>query len=89
VVDLMRAKRRPGESYSEVILRLVEMKTSDLNNLCEWGPLRSLRAERVRLRRQPRIGRFTADKAVIVSDLLMRTFNVGPLRGSFHQTYHA
>jgi hypothetical protein len=30
VVDRMRAIRRPGESYSEVILRLVELKTSDL-----------------------------------------------------------
>jgi hypothetical protein len=30
VVDRMRAMRRPGESYSEVILRLVELKTSDL-----------------------------------------------------------
>ena len=29
VVDRMRAMRRPGESYSEVILRLVELKTSD------------------------------------------------------------
>jgi predicted CopG family antitoxin len=30
VVDRMKATRRPGESYSEVILRLVELKTSDL-----------------------------------------------------------
>jgi hypothetical protein len=30
VVDRMRAMRRPGKSYSEVILRLVELKTSDL-----------------------------------------------------------
>ncbi len=30
VVDRMRAMRRAGESYSEVILRLVELKTSDL-----------------------------------------------------------
>jgi hypothetical protein len=30
VVDRMRAIRRPGESYSEVMLRLVELKTSDL-----------------------------------------------------------
>jgi predicted CopG family antitoxin len=30
VIDRMRATRRPGESYSEVILRLVELKTSDL-----------------------------------------------------------
>ena len=30
VVDRMRAMRRPGESYSEVILRLVELKTSDV-----------------------------------------------------------
>jgi predicted CopG family antitoxin len=29
VVDRMRAMRRPGESYSEVILRLVELETSD------------------------------------------------------------
>jgi hypothetical protein len=28
VVDRMRAMRRPGESYSEVILRLVELKTA-------------------------------------------------------------
>jgi predicted CopG family antitoxin len=26
----MRAMRRPGESYSEIILRLVELKTSDV-----------------------------------------------------------
>ena len=30
VVDRMRAIRRPSESYSEVMLRLVELKTSDL-----------------------------------------------------------
>jgi hypothetical protein len=30
VVNRMRAMRRPGESYSEVILRLVELETSDL-----------------------------------------------------------
>jgi len=30
VVDRMRAMRRPGESYSEVILKLVELKASDL-----------------------------------------------------------
>ena len=30
VVDRMRAMRRPGESYSQVILRLVELETSDL-----------------------------------------------------------
>jgi predicted CopG family antitoxin len=30
VVDRLRAVRRPGESYSEVILKLVELKTSDL-----------------------------------------------------------
>jgi hypothetical protein len=30
VIDRMRAMRRPGESYSEVILRLVELKTSDV-----------------------------------------------------------
>jgi hypothetical protein len=42
-----------------------------------------------RLRRQPRVGGFTADSAVIVSDLPTRTFNDGPLRGSFRQTYHA
>ncbi len=30
VVDRMRAMRRSGESSSEVILRLVELKTSDL-----------------------------------------------------------
>ena len=29
VVDRMRAMRRPGESNSEVILRLVEPETSD------------------------------------------------------------
>jgi len=28
VVDRMRAVRRPGESYSHVLLRLVELKTS-------------------------------------------------------------
>jgi predicted CopG family antitoxin len=30
VVDRMRAMRRPGESYSRVILRLIELETSDL-----------------------------------------------------------
>jgi predicted CopG family antitoxin len=30
VVDRMKAMRRPGESYSDVILRLVELETSDL-----------------------------------------------------------
>jgi predicted CopG family antitoxin len=30
VADRLRAVRRPGESYSEVILRLVELETSDL-----------------------------------------------------------
>jgi hypothetical protein len=30
VIDRMRAMRGPGESYSEVILRLVELKTSDV-----------------------------------------------------------
>jgi hypothetical protein len=30
VVDRMRAMRRPGESYSQVILRLVELEASDL-----------------------------------------------------------
>src|SRR5580704_236158 len=35
VVDRMRAMRRPGESYSQVILRLVERETSDKKNrLC-------------------------------------------------------
>ena len=29
VVDRMRAMRRPGESYSHVILRLIELETSD------------------------------------------------------------
>jgi hypothetical protein len=31
VVDRMRAMPRPGESYTQVILRLVEQETSDLN----------------------------------------------------------
>ena len=30
IIDRMRAMRRPGESYSEVILRLVELKTGDV-----------------------------------------------------------
>jgi predicted CopG family antitoxin len=30
VVDRMRAMRRASESYSEVILRLVDLKASDL-----------------------------------------------------------
>ena len=42
-----------------------------------------------RLRRQPRVGRFTADAAAIASDLPTRTFNDGPLRDSFRQPYHA
>jgi hypothetical protein len=29
VIDRMRAIRRPGESYSHVLLRLVELETSD------------------------------------------------------------
>ena len=29
VVDRMRAMRRPGESYSQVILRLVELETRE------------------------------------------------------------
>jgi hypothetical protein len=29
VVDCIRAMRRPGESYSQVILRLVELETGD------------------------------------------------------------
>ncbi len=31
VVDRMRAMRRPGESYSAVILRLVELGTTEAN----------------------------------------------------------
>jgi predicted CopG family antitoxin len=30
VVDRMRAMRRPGESYSEVILRLVDLKGAEM-----------------------------------------------------------
>ena len=30
VVDHIRAMRRPSESYRDVILKLVELKTSDL-----------------------------------------------------------
>ena len=30
VVDRMRVMRKPGESYGEVILKLVELKTSDI-----------------------------------------------------------
>jgi hypothetical protein len=52
-------------------------------------PARFCDLESVRLRRQPRVDGFTADRAVIVSDLPTRTFNDGPLRGSFRQTYHA
>jgi len=29
VVDRMRAMRQPGESYSEVFLRLVDLRTTD------------------------------------------------------------
>jgi hypothetical protein len=29
VIDRMRAIRKPGESYSHVLLRLVELETSD------------------------------------------------------------
>ncbi len=36
VVDRMRAMRRPGESYSKVILRLVKLETSDLNKPCNY-----------------------------------------------------
>jgi hypothetical protein len=38
VVDRMRAMRRPGESYSEVILKLVELKTSDPKKSCASRP---------------------------------------------------
>ena len=41
-VDRMRALRRPGESYSEVILKLVELKTSDPKKAVRVGRLRSL-----------------------------------------------
>jgi hypothetical protein len=34
VVDRMRGMRRPGESYSEVILRLVELEMRDANRPC-------------------------------------------------------
>jgi hypothetical protein len=34
MVNRMRAVRRPGESYSEVILRLVELETTDANRPC-------------------------------------------------------
>ncbi len=36
VADRMRGMRRPGESYSQVILRLVELETSDLNKPCNY-----------------------------------------------------
>ena len=50
MVDRMRAMRRPGESYSEVILRLVELETSGV------GWLRGFAASKgFRLRRQLRI----------------------------------
>jgi hypothetical protein len=31
VVDRMRAMRRPGESYSAIILRLIELGTTEAN----------------------------------------------------------
>jgi hypothetical protein len=42
VGDRMRAMRRPGESCSEVILKLVELKTSDPKKAVRVGRLRSL-----------------------------------------------
>jgi hypothetical protein len=42
-VDRMRAMRRPGESYSQVILRLVELETGDLEQ-----PMRQCRDPRKR-----------------------------------------
>ena len=42
MVDCMRAVRRPGESYSEVILKLVELKTVDPKKSVRVGRLRSL-----------------------------------------------
>ena len=42
MVDCMSAVRRPGESYSEVILKLVELKTSDPKKAVRVGRLRSL-----------------------------------------------
>jgi hypothetical protein len=86
----MRAMRRPSESYSEVILKLVELKTGDPKKAVRVGWLRGFATSKgFRLGRQPRIGRLTADRAVIVSDLPTRTFKDGPLRGVFRQTYHA
>ena len=34
VVDRMRAMRRPGESYSAVILRLIELGTTEAKSGC-------------------------------------------------------
>jgi hypothetical protein len=41
VIDHMRAMRRPGESCSQVILRLVELETSDLKQPVRLSRLRS------------------------------------------------
>ena len=41
MVDRMRAMRRPSESYSEVVLKLVGLKTSDLKQAGRVGRLRS------------------------------------------------
>ena len=42
VLDRMRAMRRPGESYSQVILRLVELETSDVKLAVRISRLRSV-----------------------------------------------
>ncbi len=42
VVDRMRAMRRRGESYSQVILRLVELETGDLKGDTLLGFVRAL-----------------------------------------------
>jgi hypothetical protein len=42
VVDCMRAMRRPKESYSQVILRLVERETSDPKKAVRLSGLRSV-----------------------------------------------
>ena len=50
VLDRMRAMRRPGESYSQVILRLVELETSDVKLAVRISRLRSVAKRRKRAR---------------------------------------
>jgi hypothetical protein len=86
----MRAIRRPGVSYSEVILRLVELKKDKQLKQTARSILTAkfAGAKMFRLGRHTRIGRFTPDRAETASRWLTRTLSEGPYLGVFPQTYH-